>query len=104
MFAIQNIIIGAGSVLGIVLNGTRRTLKGGEKMKDIIYQQNEEIKRRMIWINTCLIIFNLFISLNIAVWVLIDEFIYQAASFLAISLITLLLWGKWKKLVGENLK
>ena len=72
--------------------------------EDNIYQQNEEIKRRMIWVNTNLLVFILFVNVNIAAWLFIDDLIYRAASFLVISLITLFVWEKWRKKIGEILE
>ena len=69
-----------------------------------IKQQNEEIKRRMIWINTNLLVFILFTNINVAVWLFIDKLIYRAASFLIISLITLFIWDKWRSKIGAMLE
>jgi len=68
-----------------------------------INQEGQIILRRMIWVHTEISVFILFLVANIAIWVLVSEFIYKVASFLVVSMITLILWRKWSKLVKELL-
>lgn len=71
--------------------------------KTNISQEEQIILRRMIWVNTSILIFILFLNANMIIWMWVDVFIYRAASFLVVSLVVLILWNKWRKLVMENL-
>ncbi len=71
----------------------------GENIKQV----EQEVLRRMIWVNTCLNILLLFVVVNIAAWLFTDTLIYRAAIFLVISLITLFVWDKWRKMIKEVL-
>ena len=64
-----------------------------------IKQTEQESLRRMLWLNTSLLIFLLFINVNIAIWSFINGWIYKAASFLVVSWITLFLWNKWRRMI-----
>ncbi|KKM25286.1 hypothetical protein LCGC14_1596530 [marine sediment metagenome] len=59
------------------------------------------VQRKMAWINTQLIVLNLFISVNIVSLVLIKSMIFRAISFFIISLFTLIVWYKWKKKIRD---
>ena len=68
-----------------------------------IQQLNQEVLRSMIWVNTNLLVFLVFIAMNIVAWLFIDKLIYRAASFLVISLVSLFYWDRWRREIGELL-
>ncbi len=55
------------------------------------------IQRKMTWINTKLLLMNLFVAVNIALFILIKKTIFQIASFLLVSLFSLVVWYKWNR-------
>ena len=58
-------------------------------------------QRKMTWINTQLIVLNLFISVNIILLLVIRPITLRAIGFLVISLVTLTWWYKWKKPIKD---